>query len=63
VSAFDYCSNDIVKLLKREADLVEVVTSPSSQYYQVFNPVEDEQARSIHPELVESSTVVGRLFS
>jgi putative phosphoribosyl transferase len=42
-----------VRLLKAEAHLVAVVTSPSthfhavSQYYQDFKPVEDEQVRSI----------------
>ena len=53
IIALPVAPKDIVKLLKREADIVEVVTSPSShfhavgQYYQVFNPVEDEQVRSI----------------
>ena len=53
IIALPVAPKDIVKLLKMEADIVEVVTSPSShfhavgQYYQVFNPVEDEQVRSI----------------
>jgi predicted phosphoribosyltransferase len=43
---------DIVKLLKQEADLVEVVTSPSNfhavgQYYQKFEPIEDAQVIEI----------------
>jgi putative phosphoribosyl transferase len=53
IIALPVAPKDIVKLLKREADLVEVVTSPSShfhavgQYYQDFKPVEDEQVKSI----------------
>jgi putative phosphoribosyl transferase len=53
IIALPVASKDIVNILKREADIIEVVTSPSSQfhavgqYYQVFNPVEDEQVRSI----------------
>ena len=44
---------ETVKLLKQEADVVEVITSPSNnfrsvgQYYQSFNPVEDEQVKEI----------------
>ena len=53
IIALPVTPKDILKLLKREADLVEVVTSPSShfhavgQYYHDFGPVEDEQVRSI----------------
>ncbi len=44
---------DTVKLLKQEADTVEVITSPSGnfhsvgQYYQVFDPVADEHVVKI----------------
>jgi putative phosphoribosyl transferase len=44
---------DTVRLLKQEADAIEVITSPSSnfhsvgQYYQDFKPVEDEQVIEI----------------
>ncbi|MGC2570407.1 MAG: phosphoribosyltransferase family protein [Candidatus Nitrosopolaris sp.] len=53
IIALPVATKDTVKLLKKEADLVEVVTSPSKhfygvgQYYQDFRPVEDEQVRSI----------------
>ena len=53
IIALPVAPKDIVKLLKMEADIVEVVTSPSShfhavgQYYHDFGPVEDEQVRSI----------------
>jgi predicted phosphoribosyltransferase len=45
---------DSVKLLKKEANHVEVITSPSSskfksvgQYYQDFEPITDEQVINI----------------
>jgi putative phosphoribosyl transferase len=53
IIALPVAPEDTVKLLKREADLVEVIMSPSShfhavgQYYQDFNPVDVEQVRSI----------------
>jgi putative phosphoribosyl transferase len=53
IIALPVAPKDTVKLLKKEADLVEVVTSPFShfhavsQYYQDFKPVEDEEVRSI----------------
>jgi putative phosphoribosyl transferase len=53
IIALAVAPKDTVRLLKKEADLVEVVTSPSSHfhavghYYQDFGPVEDDQVRSI----------------
>jgi len=53
IIALPVAPKDTVKLLKKEADLVEVVTTPSSrfygvgQYYQDFRPVEDERVSSI----------------
>ena len=53
IIALPVAPKDTVKLLKAEADIVEVVTSPSThfysvgQYYQDFKPVEDEQVKSI----------------
>jgi putative phosphoribosyl transferase len=53
IIALPVAPKETVRLLKQEADLVEVVTSPSNyfhavgQYYQDFNPVEDEQVKEI----------------
>jgi putative phosphoribosyl transferase len=53
IIALPVAPKDTVILLKKEADIVEVVTSPSShfhavgQYYHDFRPVEDEQVRLI----------------
>jgi putative phosphoribosyl transferase len=53
IIALPVAPKDTVILLKQEADTIEVVTSPSSnfrsvgQYYQDFNPVADEQVREI----------------
>ena len=53
IIALPVAPKDTVRLLKKEADLVEVVTSPSSyfygvgKYYQDFKPVEDEQVKSV----------------
>ena len=53
IIALPVVPKDIVKLLRKEADLVEVLTSPSSnfhsvgQYYHDFKAVDDEQVRSI----------------
>ena len=52
IIALPVAPKDIVKLLKQEADLVEVVTSPSNfhavgQYYQKFEPIEVAQVIEI----------------
>jgi putative phosphoribosyl transferase len=53
IIALPVAPKDTVKLLRQEADTVQVVTSPSSnfrsvgQYYQDFNQVADEQVREI----------------
>ena len=53
IIALPVAPKDTVKLLKQEADMVEVVTSPSSnfhavgQYYQKFEPIEDAQVIDI----------------
>jgi putative phosphoribosyl transferase len=53
IIAVPVAPKDTVKLLKQAADIVEVVTSPSStfhsigQYYQDFNSVKDEQVIKI----------------
>jgi putative phosphoribosyl transferase len=53
-----------VNLLKQEADVVEVITSPSGnfravgQYYQEFNPVSDEQVIKIMYDWTISPTRV-----
>jgi len=53
IIAVPVAPKDTVKLLKHEADIVEVVTSPSSifnsvgQFYQEFNPVPDEKVIEI----------------
>ena len=53
IIALPVAPKETVILLKQEADTIEVVTSPSSnfrsvgQYYQDFNPVADEQVREI----------------
>ena len=53
IIALPVAPKDIVKLLKSEADIVEVIISPSKhfhavgQYYQEFNPVEVQRVRSI----------------
>ncbi len=51
IIALPVAPKETVRLLKQEADLVEVVIRPSNyfhavgQYYQDFNPVEDEQVK------------------
>lgn len=53
IIAVPVAPKDTVKLLKHEADIVEVVTSPSSifhsvgQFYQDFSPVTDQQVMEI----------------
>ena len=53
IIAVPVAPKDTVKLLKHEADIVEVVTSLSSifhsvgQFYQDFNPVPDEKVIEI----------------
>jgi putative phosphoribosyl transferase len=54
IIAVPVAPKDTVSLLKKEADYVEVITSPSTssfksvgQYYQEFNPVSDEQVIKI----------------
>jgi putative phosphoribosyl transferase len=54
IIALPITPKDTVSLLKKEADHVEVITSPSTpsfrsvgQYYQDFNPVTDEQVIGI----------------
>jgi putative phosphoribosyl transferase len=53
IIALPVAPKDTVRLLKKEADIVEVVTSPSThfqavgQYYQDFRKVEDDQVRLI----------------
>lgn len=53
IIALPVAPKETVKLLKQEADIVEVVTSPSNnfrsvgQYYQEFNPVSDKKVIEI----------------
>jgi putative phosphoribosyl transferase len=53
IIAIPVAPKDTVKLLKEEADVVEVITTPSStfksvgQFYHDFNPVADEQVIGI----------------
>lgn len=53
IIALPVAPKETVRLLKQEADLVEVVIRPSNyfhavgQYYQDFSPVEDEQVKEI----------------
>ena len=53
IVALPVATKEIVKLLEQEADTVEVVTSPSSnfhavgQYYQKFEHIEDTQVIEI----------------
>jgi len=54
ILAVPIATKDTVQLLEKEADIVEVITSPPlsqfksvGQYYQDFNPVTDEQVMDI----------------
>lgn len=53
IIALPVAPKEIVRLLKQEADIIEVITNPSSnfrtvgQYYQEFNPVSDEKVIEI----------------
>jgi predicted phosphoribosyltransferase len=53
IIAVPVASKDTVKLLKQEADAIEVITTPSStftsvsQYYQIFDQVSEEQVITI----------------
>ena len=54
ILAVPVATKDTVQMLEKEADIVEVITSPSTsqfksvgQYYQDFNPVTDEQVMDI----------------
>jgi predicted phosphoribosyltransferase len=55
IIALPVAPKDIVKLLKQEADLVEVVTSPSNfhavgQYYHKFEAIEDADVIEIRKQ-------------
>jgi len=54
ILAVPIATKDTVQMLEKEADIVEVITSPPlsqfksvGQYYQDFNPVTDEQVMDI----------------
>jgi putative phosphoribosyl transferase len=53
IIAIPVAPKDTVKLLKNECDDIVVVTSPSStfrsisQYYQIFDPIDDKQVITI----------------
>jgi putative phosphoribosyl transferase len=53
IIALPVAPKDTLKVLKQEADRVEVITSPSAnfhsvgQYYQEFNPITDEQVLEV----------------
>jgi putative phosphoribosyl transferase len=58
IIALPVAPKETIKLLKQEADIVEVITSPSGnfravgQYYQEFNPVSDEKVIEIMRDMV-----------
>jgi putative phosphoribosyl transferase len=54
IIAIPVAPKETLNLLKKEADIVEVITSPSTsnfnsvgQYYQSFEPITDEQVIQI----------------